>query len=324
MAKRSTRLLLKAAAEGDVAGIRSALAAGADVDGPDSADGRTALIVAVIAGHPEAVEVLIQAGADLEVRCKGFGLTALGWTGSQPRGAESARLLLAAGADIEARQKRIGATPLLWAVKGGGMEIVEVLLDAGADVTAVDALGDNVLSRAAQNPAVVELLVAHGAPPAEQEGPAVLPWPEVGGCRPDYSDPVRLVRGFVLAMDSWETRAAGRLSGEDVRKVFGSADEVAAPYLSERRCYEPGSVSSSPQFSAASVLVDVRRPSRARTEVVVQKSPQPPVRYEEVFAAVLRNGEWRIDAVKERMLVFEDRYRNVLHTRSTPPAEETP
>ncbi len=320
MATHAGRRLLKAAARGDLDEIASALAAGADIDTRDFQMGRTALIEAVIGGHPEAVEVLIQAGADLEVREKGTGgLTALGYTGSQPRGAESARLLLAAGADLEARQTTIGATPLLWAARTGDREIVSVLIAAGADLSAVDAFGDNALSRASRNPDVADLLVTHGAVPPTPAEPATLPWPEVARDeRPDHSDPVRLVRGFVLTMDDWEKQAYSSLPGSNHTALAREGGAAAQPYLSERRRYEVVVFSSPPQFEAGDALVEVRRPTRTRVEVVVQKAPNPLRRTERVFVVVSRSGEWRIDQIKERMLVIDNRYRNLLRAHPAP------
>src|SRR5687767_11695398 len=53
-----------AAEAGDIAAIRAALAAGADVDGEDAATGQTPLLRAVAAGRTDAVKALLDAGAD--------------------------------------------------------------------------------------------------------------------------------------------------------------------------------------------------------------------------------------------------------------------
>ncbi|MFE2759682.1 ankyrin repeat domain-containing protein [Streptomyces halstedii] len=59
--------LVRAAGDGDVAVVRRLLDAGAEVDAPVRA-GRTALDLAVRAGHAETVGVLLAAGADLRQR----------------------------------------------------------------------------------------------------------------------------------------------------------------------------------------------------------------------------------------------------------------
>ena len=59
--------LIAAAAAGDVAGIRAALADGADVDARD-ADGRTAVLTATVAGQTAAVEALIDAEANVDLQ----------------------------------------------------------------------------------------------------------------------------------------------------------------------------------------------------------------------------------------------------------------
>nr|WP_228872595.1 ankyrin repeat domain-containing protein [Streptomyces halstedii] len=89
--------LARAAGDGDVAVVRRLLGSGAEVDVPVGA-GRTALDLAVHAGHAETVGVLLAAGADL-----------------RQRAGEYAEL-----------------TPLCLAAMCGHTAVVEVLLEAGA------------------------------------------------------------------------------------------------------------------------------------------------------------------------------------------------
>ena len=78
--------LLKGASAGDLAGVSQALEQGADVNAKDEYD-NTALNWAALWGHAEVVKRLLEAGADLENRGSGGGLTPLANAAS--RGARS-------------------------------------------------------------------------------------------------------------------------------------------------------------------------------------------------------------------------------------------
>mgnify|MGYP000276209955 CR=1 FL=1 len=82
---------------------------------------------------------------------------------------EVMEVLLKAGADIEVSDK-YGETPLLLAVDGEivmeNPEVIDALLKAGADVNAKDVDGRTPLSRAVEfsaNPEVIEALLKVGA-----------------------------------------------------------------------------------------------------------------------------------------------------------------
>ncbi|MBA2542847.1 MAG: ankyrin repeat domain-containing protein [Deltaproteobacteria bacterium] len=63
-AKEIDKQLLKAASEGDVAGVQTALKAGADIEAKETYND-TALNLAAEQGHLEAVKVLLEAGANI-------------------------------------------------------------------------------------------------------------------------------------------------------------------------------------------------------------------------------------------------------------------
>jgi 26S proteasome non-ATPase regulatory subunit 10 len=98
-----------AAEEGNIKAVKQHLAAGTDVDAKDM-NGETPLNWATYNGHKEIVELLIAAGADMNVKDHVWGYTPLhraAFSGHK----EIAELLIANGADVNATDK-YGETPL--------------------------------------------------------------------------------------------------------------------------------------------------------------------------------------------------------------------
>jgi ankyrin repeat protein len=187
--------LFKAAAEGDVPAIQSALQGGANINTRNPQfPGDTPLIAAAMLGREEAVRYLIQAGANISAG-NGNKSTALHHAaifrhlevarilirahsdvnikdneGATPlvylaRDTELVRLLLEAGAEVNV--KATFATPLIIAAHSGNAEAVKLLLQAGADVHATGGLlGYTALMSAAQGEGDTEtmsLLIRVGA-----------------------------------------------------------------------------------------------------------------------------------------------------------------
>ena len=95
-------------------------------------DGFTPLQLAAFFGHPEAVRLLLDRGANVgTVSANPSQLQALhsAVAGGNP---QVVAVLLDAGADPDARQQR-GFTPLMAAAAAGDEDLVQVLLDGGAD-----------------------------------------------------------------------------------------------------------------------------------------------------------------------------------------------
>lgn len=198
--------LMNAAADGNEEIVKLLLDAGADVNatvirasefmGHVEIDrvGRTALRDAVSAGSARIVELLLDAGADANVVDQ-MGRSALMEAAARemdqdtvtydemarptivkasPRkNAEIVELLLDAGADANAVDQS-GRTALMEASAGGDAEVVGLLLGAGADANAADQTGCTTLmvASAGGTAKIVELLLDAGADASaiDQEG----------------------------------------------------------------------------------------------------------------------------------------------------------
>lgn len=125
--------------------------------------GSTPLMAAVLYGDVDTVRLLLNSGADPNLRNEA-GATALMWATDD---LEKTRLLLKKGADAKARSED-SRTPLLIAAgRFGSSAVVKLLLDAGADpsVKAHGLYPTTPLSQAALagDAAVLRLLLEHGA-----------------------------------------------------------------------------------------------------------------------------------------------------------------
>jgi ankyrin repeat protein len=119
--------LMSAAQAGNVAAIQGALADGADVNAFDYAEGRsarTALSYAAIGNHPDAIRVLVAAGAQVNL-ANNTGFTAL-HRAAEAGSTEAAQTLLELGADKTLRHGG-GFTPSQVAMESGHMELAELL-----------------------------------------------------------------------------------------------------------------------------------------------------------------------------------------------------
>ena len=102
----------------------------------------------------------------LEIRDKYYGQTPLSWAGEKGH-LEVVKLLLGAGAKVDSKDDRYGQTPLSWAAENGHLEVVKLLLGAGANVNSKDdKYGRTPLSWAGYHGhlEVVKWLVLRGVP----------------------------------------------------------------------------------------------------------------------------------------------------------------
>ena len=176
--------LMLAARAGKVRSAELMLQKGAKVNAT-AARGQTALMWAAAQRHPEVVKVLLAAGADVHLRSDEWsqmmavpphgvkqynkviphgGDTALMFA-ARSGDLASARLLAGAGADVNDADAW-GVSAVMMAAHAGFTELVEFLLDRGADPNAAKpgftALHAAIMRR---NTRMVTALLAHGADP---------------------------------------------------------------------------------------------------------------------------------------------------------------
>jgi ankyrin repeat protein len=134
---------------------------GAEVNAKDRY-GVTALMYAAISGSPEIMERLIKEGADVnakDIDGRTALVEALASENSCPPGL--IRSLLERGADPNVTFYG-GLTPIMLAATGSS-EVVEMLIEAGADVNRHDERGTTALQRARHRPENIRILQSSGA-----------------------------------------------------------------------------------------------------------------------------------------------------------------
>ncbi len=129
----------------DVAGMKQAIADGANVKAPD-ANGKAPLHIAAAEGKVQAINTLVEAGADLEARDRG-GRTPLMWA-VEAHSADAVKRLIELGADLTARDDT-GGTALMWAAGFGNPATLRAIIDAKADLKVTDDHGMTALMWAA-------------------------------------------------------------------------------------------------------------------------------------------------------------------------------
>jgi uncharacterized protein YjlB len=158
-------LLSFAAGEGHDDIVRLLLEKGAEIEVKDGKYGYTPLLLATGTGHEAVVKLLLEKGAEIEVKGRSYGYTPLVWAAGNGHEAV-VKLLLEKGAEIEVKAGSFGYTPLLLATGTGHEAVVKLLLEKGAEIEVKDGkYGYTPLLWAAGNghEAVVKLLLEKGA-----------------------------------------------------------------------------------------------------------------------------------------------------------------
>ena len=161
-AKEQCKALNVAAKRGRVAEIQELVGAGVDVNNTLGGAGRTPLHWASQKGQLEAVELMLQLGANAATKDHS-GQTALHWAASKGCAAVS-KVLLAGGASISAADKHAN-TPLHIASQSGHLSLVRLLLEEGANHKLTTSKHYTALDVAQlfDQHAVSEVLRAHAA-----------------------------------------------------------------------------------------------------------------------------------------------------------------
>lgn len=149
---------------GDVAELQQMLLAGADVNARNEEEA-TLLMLASYAGNLAMVEALIEAGADVNAQdARGWSpITRAVYNAEHNRGfAEVVQVLINAGANIEA-PITYGVRPLMLAAGYGETAVVEVLLQANAEVLAKNEGGYTALMMVKQKHYVDVVNLLHEA-----------------------------------------------------------------------------------------------------------------------------------------------------------------
>lgn len=150
-----------AADQGDVAGVKRQLAWGVRPDGKHLWTRRTPLIEAAANGHLDVVRLLVENGADVNLKGEA-------WEGplhfAAERGhVEIVQFLLDHGADIWLFKPH--NTPLHSAARGGQLEVARILLAHGADINwkGIDEATPLEVAVSHEQLDMVKLLLANGA-----------------------------------------------------------------------------------------------------------------------------------------------------------------
>lgn len=154
--------LVDAVKNRDKAAVRTLIQQRVDVNAPEP-DGATALHWAVQADDLETADMLVRAGAKVDVKNR-YGVTPLQLASANGSGA-MVEMLLKNGADANTVLFE-GETVLMVAARAGKLEAVKALLDHGANVNAKENWrGQTALMWAAAegNSEVIKLLLARGA-----------------------------------------------------------------------------------------------------------------------------------------------------------------
>jgi ankyrin repeat protein len=220
----ASEALIAAARTGNLSLLELLVDAGADVEG---FFGARALVVSMLVEDDEAAGLLEARGAHLEARDEA-GRTVLVWASGQRRLGPLVRTAIDAGADLEA-SSRTGETALMTASRFARVGSVRTLLRAGATVDARDRDGWTPLMFAvrSQSAKIVGLLLDAGADP---EAESTLGWTPL--MLASWEGKVRIVNGLLRAGADPDHRTSFE-PAPLVRAVQGGHGAVARRLVAE-------------------------------------------------------------------------------------------
>ena len=152
-----------AAESGELEVLKALIAKGGEIDTIDQIGGTPLLWACALSKKPETVGFLIEQNADVNI-IDDNGMTPLIWAAGigQPG---SVQLLIENGADLEIVEKNQKETALMRAARIGNIESLRVLVDAKANLAKTNLLGQSavIIASSAAPVEKIELLVEAGA-----------------------------------------------------------------------------------------------------------------------------------------------------------------
>ncbi|MBP7865103.1 MAG: ankyrin repeat domain-containing protein [Acidobacteria bacterium] len=290
--------LHEAVKQGDVKAVEGMLQAKPDRLNQRDAYDRTPLFQAALSRQPAVFDLLLSAGADVNLPDR-EGFTPLhlaaflgqdGWVGA----------LLDRGAVMDTQTNVFGYAPLHAAARGGHLKCAERLLAKGVRLNLRDAEGNTPLALAATygRGEMVGLLLSSGASPRDEDlaGSTPLHLAALAGCR-DCVD--RLLAGgaavdpknaygntpFQVAVREGQTAVAQALSAAGAKEGPAAPPPPGRPYLGQKR---PG---TTPVLFAPGIVSTERRELN---------SVFTPDGREFYFTIRTPKGQWRIMVMKRR------------------------
>ena len=143
--------------------LQAIISHGGDVNATGK-NNRTALLIACLKRKKDAINALLNAGADSNI-AGADGYTCLHDAAWDDCCTEALQAILSHGGYVNATSKE-NVTPLMLACVKGNKDAINVLVNAGADPNIVDADGETCLHYAVRNNCCTEILqaiISHGA-----------------------------------------------------------------------------------------------------------------------------------------------------------------